>query len=137
MSINSLDGYYGYVKSPVSDSAKLSGNFALSSSNDASDKTLVDNPSLGQIKTDQPTSDKPVKKVDLEAAVKKINDFIEPAANNVKFLVHQQANKMVVTMVDATDAKVLREIPSMEVMHLSNSLDSVMGLKGLGVKQSA
>jgi len=39
--------------------------------------------------------------------------------------------------VDATDEKVLREIPSMEVMHLSNSLDNVMGLKGLGVKQSA
>lgn len=137
MSINSLDGYYGYVKSPVSDGAKLSGNFALSSSNDAGDKPLVDTPNLGQTKTDQPTSDKPVKKVDLEAAVKKINDFIEPAVNNVKFLVHQQANKMVVTMVDATDAKVLREIPSMEVMHLSNSLDDVMGLKGLGVKQSA
>ncbi|HEY3300033.1 MAG TPA: flagellar protein FlaG [Methylophilaceae bacterium] len=137
MSINSLDGYYGYVKSPVSDGAKLSGNFALASNSGASDKPLVDISNLGQTKADQPTSDKSVKKVDLEAAVKKINDFIEPASNNVKFLVHQQANKMVVTMVDATDAKVLREIPSMEVMHLSNSLDNVMGLKGLGVKQSA
>jgi flagellar protein FlaG len=132
MSINSLDGYYGYVKSPVSDGVKLSGNFALPATSDAKSKPLVDT-----TKSEQPSTESSVKKADLEAAVKKINDFISPAMSNVKFLVHQEANKMVVTMVDATDEKVLREIPSMEVMHLSKSLDNVTGLKGFGLKQSA
>jgi flagellar protein FlaG len=132
MSINSLDGYYGYVKSPVSDGVKLSGNFALPAKSDAKNKPLVDT-----TKSEQPNTDIPVKKAELEEAVKKINDFISPAMSNVKFLVHQEANKMVVTMVDATDEKVLREIPSMEVMHLSKSLDNVTGLKGFGLKQSA
>jgi uncharacterized FlaG/YvyC family protein len=132
MSINSLDGYYGYVKSPVSDGVKLSGNFALPATSDAKNKPLVDT-----AKSEQPNTETLVKKADLEDAVKKINDFISPAMSNVKFLVHQEANKMVVTMVDATDEKVLREIPSMEVMHLSKSLDNVTGLKGFGLKQSA
>lgn len=137
MSINSLDGYYGYVKSPVSDGAKLSGSFAFTTSSNASNKPLVGVAKVDLPKVDQTEWDTTVKKADLDAAVKKINEFIAPANNNIKFMVHQQASKMVVTLVDATDSKVLREIPSMEVMHLSNSLENVIGLKGLGVKQSA
>jgi flagellar protein FlaG len=134
MSINGLDGYYGYIKNPVSDGSKLSGNFALPVEGDTAgeNKPLVDS-----AKVDQPKANQSVKKVDLDAAVKKINDFIAPAMSNVKFVVYQEAHKTVVTMVDASDEKVLREIPSMEVMHLSRSLDNVAGLKGLGVKQSA
>ncbi len=137
MSINNLDGYYGYVKSPVSDGAKLSGSFAFAPIGDANNKPLISAAKVDLAKVEKSEAGNAIGKSDLEAAVKKINDFVAPATTNIKFMVHQQAGKMVVTMVDATDAKVLREIPSMEVMHLSKSLDNVIGLKGLGVKQSA
>ncbi len=125
MSIKSLDGYYGYAKPPVPDSQKLAGNSALSedASHLAGDKTV----STGEA----------AKKVDLDAAVKKINDFISPAMSNVKFIVHQENHKLVVTMVDASDEKVLRELPNNEVLNLSKSLDKLNGLTGLGIRQSA
>ncbi len=75
-----------------------------------------------------------VDKASLESAVDKLNDFIAPAAQSIKFELDQSTDRVVVKVVDEASQKVLRQIPSEQVLSMAKTLDK---LKGLVIKQTA
>ena len=75
-----------------------------------------------------------VDKAALDAAVKKLNDFVAPALQTIEFSVDQESERTVVKVVDTATQKVLRQIPNEEVLAISKTLDK---LQGLVIKQTA
>jgi flagellar protein FlaG len=75
-----------------------------------------------------------VDKTELDAAVKKLNEFVAPALQSIQFSVDTEANRVVVKVIDTATQKVLRQMPNEEVLAFSKSLDS---LKGLLIRQTA
>jgi flagellar protein FlaG len=75
-----------------------------------------------------------VDKPALEAAVKKLNELVAPALQSIQFSLDEEANRVVVKVVDTETQKVLRQIPNEEVLAFSKSLGQ---LQGLVVRQTA
>ena len=67
-------------------------------------------------------------------AVKQIQDVVKPSAQNLQISIDEDVNMTVVKVVDGESKKVIRQIPSEEVIEIAKALDK---LQGLFVKQQA
>ena len=79
-------------------------------------------------KAAQPSSEQ------LNQAVKQIQDVITKSANSLQFSIDEDLGVSIVKVVDTESKKVLRQIPSEEVLKIAKALDT---LQGLLVKQQA
>lgn len=70
----------------------------------------------------------------LNQAVKQIQDVIKQTANSLQFSIDEDIGVTVVKVIDTESKKVIRQIPSEEVMDIAKALDK---LQGLLVKQQA
>lgn len=94
-------------------------------------------PSTAGVKSPDRVDVKPPVVVDksvLDAAVKKLNEFVAPALQTIEFSVDQDSERTVVKVIDTVTQKVLRQIPNEEVLAISKTLDK---LQGLVIKQTA
>ncbi len=69
-----------------------------------------------------------VEKSALENAVKKLNDFVAPAVQAIRFELDQNTERMVVKVIDSASQCVLRQIPNEQVLVMSQTLDKLQGL---------
>ena len=69
-----------------------------------------------------------VEKSALENAVKKLNDFVAPAVQAIRFELDQNTECMVVKVIDSASQRVLRQIPNEQVLVMSQTLDNLQGL---------
>ena len=69
-----------------------------------------------------------VEKSALENAVKKLNDFVAPAVQAIRFELDQNTERMVVKVIDSASQRVLRQIPNEQVLGMSQTLDKLQGL---------
>lgn len=76
----------------------------------------------------QPTAEQ------LNQAVKQIQDVIKQTAQSLQFSIDKDSGSTIVKVVDTESKKVIRQIPSEEVLAISKALDK---LQGLLVKQQA
>lgn len=79
-------------------------------------------------KVTQPTADQ------LTQAVNQIQDVIQKTAQSLQFSIDKDTGTTVVKVVDTESKKVLRQIPSEEVLAIAKALDK---LQGLLIKQKA
>jgi len=70
----------------------------------------------------------------LNQAVKQIQDVITKTANRLEFSIDEDLGVSIVKVVDTESKKLIRQIPSEEVLKIAKALDS---LQGLLVKQQA
>lgn len=70
----------------------------------------------------------------LQQALKEVQSAIQPVAQDLLFSVDKDTGKTVVKIVDSATDKVIRQIPSEELIAISKALDK---LQGLLVKQQA
>ncbi|NML24995.1 flagellar protein FlaG [Zoogloea dura] len=70
----------------------------------------------------------------LTQAVKQIQDVIKQNANGLQFSIDEDVGVPVVKVIDTESKKVIRQIPSQEVLEIAKALDK---LQGLLVKQQA
>lgn len=75
-----------------------------------------------------------MRKAELEAAVKKLNEQVAPVVQSIEFSMDQETDRIIVKVVDTATQKVLRQIPNEEVLAFSRNLDK---LQGLVVRQTA
>lgn len=83
---------------------------------------------VGQDQKSQPSGEQ------LTQAVKQIQDVIKQTANSLQFSIDKDSGTTVVKVVDTESKKVIRQIPSEEVLAIAKALDK---LQGLLVKQQA
>lgn len=61
-------------------------------------------------------------------AARQINDFLKSASAGVEFTVDENSKRVVVRIVDSETKQVIRQIPSEEMLAISQSLDRVAGM---------
>lgn len=69
----------------------------------------------------------------IEAAVSKLSEFVQTNSRQLNFSVDEGSNKQVVKVTDAESGKVIRQIPSEEVLKLSERLQDLQTEVGTAV----
>ena len=64
----------------------------------------------------------------LQQAVREIQRAVEPVANNLNFSIDQESGKTVIRVVDSKTQELIRQIPSEEVISMSQAIDRLAGL---------
>jgi flagellar protein FlaG len=77
---------------------------------------------------------RPPSSEELNQAVKQIQDVITKTANRLEFSIDEDLGVSIVKVVDTESKKLIRQIPSEEVLKIAKALDT---LQGLLVKQQA
>lgn len=67
-------------------------------------------------------------RAEMEEAVKTLNKFTEMTAQDVRFSIDEESGKTIVKVVDVATQTVLRQIPNVEALSISRSLDKMQGL---------
>jgi flagellar protein FlaG len=68
------------------------------------------------------------KRAKVEAAVKKLADVVNAGSIELSFSVDQSSDQIVVRVTDANTGKVIRQIPSEEMLRLSRNIKEMIGL---------
>ncbi|WP_193372412.1 flagellar protein FlaG [Ornithinibacillus scapharcae] len=63
----------------------------------------------------------------VETAVDKLNDFVEPLRTNLKFELHEELNEYYVTIVNPNTNEVIKEIPSKKILDMYAAMGEYMG----------
>lgn len=71
---------------------------------------------------------------ELQKALEDVAKAVEPMAQNLRFSLDKDSGKTVVKVMDTETNEVIRQIPSEEVLAISQAVDK---LKGLLIKQEA
>jgi flagellar protein FlaG len=66
-------------------------------------------------------------KKQVESAVEKLNDFVEPLRTNLKFQLHEELNEYYVTVVNPNTNEVIKEIPSKKILDMYAAMADYMG----------
>lgn len=75
-----------------------------------------------------------VDKAAIKEAVGKLNETVAPALQTVEFEMDEEADRIVVKVIDKATQKVIRQMPNEEVLAFSKTLDK---LQGLVIRQTA
>lgn len=124
---NSIDAYSGIRKMAATQS--VGSQNAVSKTNDTP-KPASPNPDV----TVQLRHTGAVEKAAIRDAVGKLNDTVAPALQTVEFSMDEEADRVVVKVIDKATQKVIRQMPNEEVLAFSKTLDK---LQGLVIRQTA
>lgn len=64
----------------------------------------------------------------LKEAAEQLNEFIKNNAHDLKFFVDKDTGKIVVKVLEKQTGKLIRQIPSEEMLQIAKALDTVQGL---------
>ncbi|MFD1736756.1 flagellar protein FlaG [Bacillus salitolerans] len=79
-------------------------------------------------KEEQPATEKKDKKEDLKDKVDQTNKMLELNYTSLKFEVHDETNRVAVSVVDQESKKVIREIPEKEFLDMFAKMMDYLGL---------
>lgn len=71
---------------------------------------------------------KPPALEDVKNAVKKVQDFVQPASSDIQFSFDKDTDSTVVKIIDRSTKEVIRQIPTQEILDIARSLDRLQGL---------
>ena len=64
----------------------------------------------------------------IDDALTAVNRFLKPVATNLRFVKDDSSGRMIVRVIDAETQKVLRQMPTEEVLAMNKALDHLQGL---------
>lgn len=70
----------------------------------------------------------PPTREEVKNAVNNINAALQASSQNLEFSIDDDANAVVVKVIDQSTKQVLRQIPTQEALEIAKSLDKVQGL---------
>lgn len=99
---------------------------AVSSVPNVTANNLADKPATSP--TDDKVNKKPVNLKDVSQITSALNQFVEAMNTNIRFVVHQKTNELMVQVVDQTNNKVLKEFPSKEFLDTITAIRNYVGM---------
>lgn len=72
----------------------------------------------------------------LDNSVRNLNDFVQSVRRNLQFSIDSDSGRTVVKVIDAETDKVIRQIPSEEVLSMARRLEEQAGESGLLLSDS-
>lgn len=74
------------------------------------------------------SSSRSVDRKEVENAVSRIKDFIQPINDSIQFSLDDETGMTLVKVIDLETKEVLRQIPSEEALNIAKALDKLQGL---------
>ncbi len=68
------------------------------------------------------------KESEISDKLSRLNDFVQHINRDLEFSLHEESGRTVVTVLDSETEKVIRKIPSDEVLRIAESLENLSGL---------
>ena len=113
--------------SPPSDGSTTARSAPLSGTNTnaapAAAPHRAETPASPTISTTQPQDINATRQI-----ANQINEFLKSSGSEVQFTVDSESNRVVVRIIDGETKEVIRQVPSEEMLAISNSLDRMTGL---------
>ena len=78
--------------------------------------------------TDDKVKKKPVNLQEVTQMTEAMNKFVQAMDANIRFLIHQETNQIIVQVVDQTDNKVLKEFPPHEFLDTMAAIRDYVGI---------
>lgn len=75
-----------------------------------------------------PPPHRSVDRKEVENAVSRIKDFIQPINDSIQFSLDDETGMTLVKVIDLETKEVLRQIPSEEALNIAKALDKLQGL---------
>lgn len=69
-----------------------------------------------------------VTKSKVKTTVEKLNDFMEPALSDLKFVYHEKLDEYYVTVIDPSTKEVIKEIPPKKMLDMYAAMAEYMGI---------
>lgn len=121
MSIQPLGGPQAHTSPP----SPATGDARAASVPPPQSTTVANSSPPAPQRTDAP---RPVSEKELQEAVGRIKDFIEPINDSIQFSLDEDTGRTIVKVIDLQTKEVLRQIPSEEVLNIAKALDKLQGL---------
>lgn len=99
---------------------------AVASATTANTANVVDK--LVTTPTDDKENKKPPKLQDVQKMTEAMNQFVEAMDSNIRFVIHQKTNELMVQVIDQANNKVLKEFPSHEFLNTVAAIRSYVGM---------
>ena len=109
------------VQPPPQATAAAAGNAARSSAA-TSLNAISDTPGVTNAPAAKPTLDQ------VKQAVDQVQQIVRPLAQSLQFSIDEDTHNTVVKIVDTETNKVIRQIPSEEMLQMAKALDNFTGL---------
>ena len=109
------------VQQPQQATATAAGNAARSSAAPPVGAS-GDTPGVSNAPTAKPTLDQ------VKQAVDQVQQIVRPLAQSLQFSIDEDSHNTVVKIVDTETNKVIRQIPSEEMLQMAKALDKFTGL---------
>lgn len=93
------------------------------SNTSASDKLNTINAS--QLNADNPNNDATASSADIQSAVGEVSDFVQAQNRNLNFSFDDEAQRSIVKVTDSETGELIRQIPSEEVLRLSERIKNL------------
>ena len=69
-------------------------------------------------------TDTPAAVTDLEQAIRRLNQYVAGSRTDLQFRIDEEADRVVVSIVDSDSGRVLRQMPSEDALRIARYLDS-------------
>lgn len=102
------------------------------SSTTPANANISENPQLA--KSQAAATDPKREREETEQAAQAMQEFVSPFNNSLKFSIDNDSGSVVIKVIDSSNDKVIKQIPSEEAIALAKALDKI---KGLLVQQKA
>ena len=100
-----------------------------SSTNSKLEEERLGRKSLEEIpKAEEKKEDEEPSKIVVETAVSKINDYVEKFNTKVGFSINSVDDEVIIIVTDKETGKVIREIPSEEILALNQKMEEITGI---------
>lgn len=106
---------------PTGTSAPVSRESAAQVAPARAAPTGKDAPVAGEDVPAQPAASRPA--VDVETTVRKLNELMAQRQRNLNFRVDEASGRTVITVLDATTKRIVRQIPAEEVLALARAIE--------------
>ena len=125
MEVTSLGSISNGYQQPISNNNQ---DYAKASqTNDSAEASSI-NDKYQAVKSKDPQAELEETKEKLDEAVAKLNKTAGAFGRALEFKVHDETNRMMVSVVDTENDKVIRQYPSEEVLDMAAKVDNYLGL---------
>lgn len=81
-----------------------------------------DSSNVTQLNADNKVDARPAETTEIESAVEEVSDFVQASTRNLNFSFNEESNRNVVKVTDSQTGELIRQIPSEEVLRLSERI---------------
>ena len=113
------------ISSATERSLQNAGNSVAETESNTSASDKLNTINASQLNADNPNNDATASSADIQSAVGEVSDFVQAQNRNLNFSFDDEAQRSIVKVTDSETGELIRQIPSEEVLRLSERIKNL------------